>query len=300
MPYDALRMIVLACAAALVPAAVAAQAKPAHHHHHHQAAPAAKALFGAVATPDDGVPAKSIGYYSRGCLAGAVALPITGPHWQVMRLSRNRNWGHPDLVRMIERVATELPQDGGWDGILVGDMSQPRGGPMRTGHVSHQVGLDVDVWLTPWPGRVLTREQRETYPPVNVVAEDDNDINPKTWGPKDIALIKTFATDPEVVRVLANPAVKKALCREVHGDRSWLRKVRPWYGHRRHVHVRIRCPNGDEACRKQPPPPPGTGCGKELAWWFTKAARTPTHHKPRPPVTLADLPAACRAVLEAK
>ena len=38
---------------------------------------------------------RSIGYYTHGCLAGGVALPINGPTWQVMRLSRNRNWGHP-------------------------------------------------------------------------------------------------------------------------------------------------------------------------------------------------------------
>ena len=294
MPRFALRPTALACALALLPVSLAAEAKP------HHAVPA-KELFGAVKTPDRGDPAKVIGYYSRGCLAGAAALPMTGPHWQVMRLSRNRNWGHPNLVQMIERVATELPKQAGWDGILIGDMAQPRGGPMLTGHLSHQVGLDVDIWLTPWPGHVLSPEERETYEPVNVVAKDFNDINHETWGPKDIALIKLLAEQPEVERVLANPAIKKALCREVHGDRSWLRKVRPYWGHLRHVHVRIKCPRGDKACRSQSPPPPGSGCGKDLAWWFTKAARTPSEKpaKPRRGPTLADLPAACRRVLDA-
>ena len=89
------------------------------------------------------------------------ALPINGDTWQVMRLSRNRNWAHPDMVALVERLADKAHKDAGWPGILVGDMSQPRGGPMLTGHASHQVGLDADVWLTPMPDRRLSREERE-------------------------------------------------------------------------------------------------------------------------------------------
>ena len=87
------------------------------------------------------------------------ALPINGETWQVMRLSRNRNWAHPDLVALLERLAAKARKDAGWPGILVGDMSQPRGGPMLTGHASHQVGLDADIWLTPMPNRQLSRER---------------------------------------------------------------------------------------------------------------------------------------------
>src|SRR5690348_10124542 len=61
---------------------------------------AAKELFGRKPTPAP-LQAKAIGFYSRGCLAGATALPINGPSWQVMRLSRNRNWGHPELVKSL-------------------------------------------------------------------------------------------------------------------------------------------------------------------------------------------------------
>jgi penicillin-insensitive murein endopeptidase len=104
--------------------------------------------------------ARVIGFYSKGCLAGAKALPINGKTWQVMRLSRNRNWCHPSLVQFLERLADKGPKVG-WRGLLVGDLSQARGGPMLTGHSSHQIGLDADIWLTPMPLRELTRRERE-------------------------------------------------------------------------------------------------------------------------------------------
>src|SRR5687767_12902571 len=58
--------------------------------------PIAKALFGAATEPAP-LAARSIGGYAKGCLAGGMSLPINGPNWQVMRLSRNRNWGNPRL-----------------------------------------------------------------------------------------------------------------------------------------------------------------------------------------------------------
>ncbi len=124
--------------------------------------------------------------------AGGVALPINGPTWQVMRLSRNRNWGHPELVKLMEKLATKAPSIG-WSGFLVGDMAQPRGGPMITGHWSHQVGLDADVRLTPMPDRELSREERETMMSTNVVNDDWTDVNPKVWSEKYIALYKLVA-----------------------------------------------------------------------------------------------------------
>ena len=130
----------------------------------------AKELFGRKTKPDEAAP-QAIGFYAGGCLAGGVALPIDGPAWQVMRLSRNRNWGHPQLVDFLERLA-EKAKKVGWNGLLVGDMSQPRGGPMLTGHSSHQVGLDADIWFTPMPDHVQTREEREFTSAVQMVAED--------------------------------------------------------------------------------------------------------------------------------
>src|SRR6202048_3978549 len=120
----------------------------------------AKELFGRKILPAK-MPTRVIGFYAKGCIAGAEALPITGDTWQVMRLSRNRNWAHPEMVALLERLAAKVHEVAGWPGLLVGDMSQPRGGPMLTGHASHQVGLDADIWLTPMPARELTPLERE-------------------------------------------------------------------------------------------------------------------------------------------
>jgi penicillin-insensitive murein endopeptidase len=259
----------------------------------------ARELFGRKTTPAP-LQAHTIGFYSKGCLSGAVALPINGETWQVMRVSRNRNWGHPSLVEFLERLANQAPKTG-WRGLLVGDMSQPRGGPMRTGHASHQVGLDADIWLTPMPEREFSREEREEMMATVVVAENRKDVDPKVWTPAHVALIKAAAEDAHVARIFVNPAIKKALCREAGNDRAWLSKVQPWWGHDYHFHVRLECPSDDVDCKPQPPRPANDGCGKELEHWFTPAVLKTNvdagPSKPRAGPKMAELPAACRQVL---
>ena len=259
----------------------------------------AKELFGRAAAPDT-LAARAIGFYSRGCLAGAKALPVDGATWQVMRLSRNRNWAHPNLIAFLERFAAQVPHVSHWPGILVGDISQPRGGPMRTGHASHQIGLDADIWLTPMPGHKLSRAEREDMSAANMVAEDRLGVN-QNWTADHMAVIKAAASSPEVERIFVNPAIKKQMCAKAGPDRAWLHKVRPFYGHDYHFHVRIVCPAGDDACTDQDPVPAGDGCDSSLDYWFSDAVLHPkpptTPVPPRPPLTLAQLPAECRSVL---
>jgi penicillin-insensitive murein DD-endopeptidase len=261
----------------------------------------AKELFGRKTTPAN-LPTESIGFYAHGCLAGAKALPITGKTWQVMRLSRNRNWGHPNLINYLERLSERGTQVG-WSGLLVGDMSQPRGGPMLTGHASHQVGLDADVWLRPMPDHVLSREEREEMSATMMVADDRKEVDRKVWTPAHFNILKAAASDPLVERIFVNAAIKKDLCREAGSDRVWLQKIRPYWQHDYHFHVRISCPAGSPECKRQDPAPAGDGCGSELAWWFTDAVLHPKPEpeptKPPPYLKMADLPAACRQVLAA-
>ena len=268
----------------------------------------ARRLFGTQKTPANLKP-DAIGTYARGCMAGAEALPITGPTWQAMRLSRNRNWALPQTISLIEKLANYAKSNFGWNGLLVGDMAQPRGGPMLSGHASHQIGLDADVWFTPMPDRVLTTAERETFVPLEMV-KSHYEINPDNWSVERAKLLKTAASYPEVARIFVHPPIKVALCNWAanDADKSWLAKIRPMPNHTFHFHIRLNCPAGMKNCKNQwkPKPDDGTGCGKELAYWMGgKAWQKPKPnpnappYKPPPPLTLSGLPAECRAVVTA-
>jgi penicillin-insensitive murein endopeptidase len=259
----------------------------------------ARELFGAVHSPTAG-PTTSIGGFAKGCLSGAVQLPADGPHWEAMRLSRDRRWGTPELVNTIEALGQSAAQDG-WPGILVGDMGQPRGGPMPTGHASHQIGLDADIWLMPMPDRTLTPEQRESLSAISMLqpgTANARNVDPAKFTEGVRMLIYRAAMLPGVARIFVAPGIKKAMCAVTWRDRSFLNKLRPWYGHDDHFHVRLACPAGATQCVDQAPAPPGDGCGADLDWWFTDEPYKPV--TPSPPLTLADLPRACAAVLAAK
>jgi penicillin-insensitive murein endopeptidase len=263
----------------------------------------AKQLFARKLLPAAMSP-RPIGSYTGGCLAGAEQMPINGDTWQVMRLSRNRYWGYPDTIAMLKRLAANAHKDAGWPGILVGDIGQPRGGPALSGHASHQIGLDADIWLTPMPDHQLSREEREEMSATMMVREDRLDIDPKVFTPGHVLLLRDAAQEPAVQRIFVNAAIKKALCREAKGDRSWLAKVRPWYGHDYHFHIRMRCPPGASDCKGQSDQGGGEGCGKgDLAYWFKNSIIHPEPPKepptPRTGPTLAQLPAACKQVLNA-
>lgn len=251
-------------------------------------------VWGAVPGPSPGPP-RVVGSHTLGCIAGAVALPPEGPGWQVVRASRSRFWGHPALVGFVRDFAGRARARGFAD-LWIGDMAQPRGGPMRFGHASHQTGLDVDIWLDLSPKPAVPAAAREEIRVASLVLPDETGADPTRWTPRHAALIRLAAESPGVERVLVNHGIKRDLCR-LHAGEPWLRRVRPWYGHDSHMHVRLRCPPGAAECRDQPPPPPGDGCDASLAWWLTPEARRPAG--PRPPGPPPRLPAACAAVLAA-
>ncbi|QDY99457.1 penicillin-insensitive murein endopeptidase [Nitratireductor mangrovi] len=285
----------LAAILAVLGAAASASATPAHSEQ------LAKNLFGHKQLPAATAP-QSWGFYSKGCFSGGVAIAVDGPNWQAMRVSRNRRWGHPQMIRLIERLSREAAADG-WPGLLVGDISQPRGGPMLSGHASHQIGLDADIWLTPMPNRRLTATERENMSATSVLKGDSLYVDDRIWTPAHAALLKRAASYGAVERILVHPGIKKKLCDTVSGDRSWLRKIRPFWGHHYHFHIRIGCPDGSPGCKGQQRTAAGDGCDKSLAWWFTdepwRPAKGPAKPKARDIMTMASLPAACRQVLEA-
>lgn len=207
-------------------------------------------------------PAASIGGYAGGCLSGAVAVPRRGLGYETIRRWRNRFWAHPRLARFLDDFgaamrAAKLPD------LLIGDLSQPRGGRMKSGHRSHQIGLDADIWFE----RPAKRSKDKYFP--SLVRRASETINRAVFKPKHVQVLQMAAQRPEVARIFVNWVIKRELCATVQGDRAWLRKIRPWYGHDRHYHVRLHCPEDSAACRAQSPVPSEDDCGSET--WFSRA-----------------------------
>lgn len=249
-----------------------------------------------VGYPSAGPP-RVIGGVSNGCVGGADALPETGPGYVSIRRYRNRYYGHPDLLRFV----AELGQAGQARGdglIMIGDLSQPRGGRMPSSHRSHQNGLDVDVWFTladsPGAARSLMDQRSD---PQSMVRSGGLDVSP-AWGKAQADLIETAARHPMVDRIFVNAAIKQALCRTSGSkDRDWLRKIRPWWGHDAHFHVRLRCPPDSPHCESQSPLGGDAGCGEELAWWFSDEALNPSTRSRGGARSDPSPPAACNALL---
>lgn len=253
---------------------------------------AARRLFGTVTSAAEGE-AMVVGEYWKGCVSGGIQLPAAGHHWQVMRPSRNRNWGHPVLIAFLKSFARKAAEATGWPGILIGDMSQPRGGPMLTGHASHQLGIEADIWLRPMPSRPFNAEHVEEVFSTDLLRADGKDVDRTIYSERHLAMLRTAAREPEVARVFVNAAIKKALCRDAGTDRSWLGKIRPAAGHSYHFHIRLACPAGQAGCIDQAPPADGDGC-KELDYWFRDAVIHAKPGKGSRSLPLTAMPKLCR------
>jgi penicillin-insensitive murein endopeptidase len=228
-----------------------------------------------------------------GCIAGAVSLPPEGPGFQTIHLDRSAFWGAPQTIANLQQFGREA-RDAGLPTLLIEDISRARGGPLPGGHVSHQIGLDADIGLDMRPRPPLTAAQRNVFELASLVRADGRGINPIVWSPRVTGLLRLAAELPDVDRVLVNAAIKQQLCQEVTGDRSWLRFIRPWYGHAAHMHIRFRCPADQADCARTAPPPPGDGCDATLQWWFDQLDAP---SKPSAPFKPPPAPPACRAIL---
>ncbi len=244
-----------------------------------------------ITHPITGTP-QSIGAFSNGCIVGAHELPLQSDTYQVMRTDQRRYFGHPDLILFIQRLGNQV-HNLGMGTVLIGDMGMPAGGRFNGGHASHQSGLDVDIFLqlpqSRWTSAQLLKPQA-----LDLVSRSGKNVVPALWKPEISSMIKLAAKDNDVTRIFVNPAIKQQLCLDAGTDRDWLRKVRPWFQHRAHMHVRLRCPADSLECEDQAPPPPGDGCGAELQSWFEPAKPSTTPEKSTPP----PLPPSCQALLD--
>jgi len=248
------------------------------------------------------MPTRVIGFYAKGCIAGADALPINGETWQVMRFVAQSQLGAPAMVALLKRLADKAHKEAGWPGILVGDMSQPRGGPMITGHAQPSSGPRSDIWLTPMPNRQLSRDEREKCR-VMMVRADRLDVDPSVWTPNHLTVIRAAAREPSVQRIFVNAAIRKRCAAKPGATAAGSPRCARCTATTNHFHIRIKCP------RQRRMRGPAGAIGKRgLQGWRSRllvqgfgnppqAAKSAL--KPRPPMTLAQLPAACRQVLAA-
>ena len=253
---------------------------------------AALLVLGAAAHAE---PPRIVGGPGPGCIAGAVPLQAEGPGFQTIRTTRSFFWGHPDTIAALQTLAARA-RAAGIGTLYMNDISKPRGGPFPGIHASHMTGLDADVWLDVRPKPPLTPAQRDAVEVETLVRPDGRGVEPALWSPLHATLIRLAATLPGVDRVLVNAAIKRQLCQTVTGDRTWLARVRPWYGHAAHMHMHFRCPPNQPECADQPPPPQGEACDASLQWWFDQLDAPKPTGPVRPPKPVV-LPAACAAIM---
>jgi penicillin-insensitive murein DD-endopeptidase len=281
-----------------------------------QAEDLANQLFGAKLTPSNQDP-MPIGSYAKGCAAGLVELPESGPTWQAMRLSRHRNFGQPVMIDFLKELSATARDIGFGQGLYIGDISQPRGGPMTSGHASHQIGLDADIWMLPPRSLSLSEAEREEISSIPVRSADQRSVT-ENWTKVHRALLKAAASDPRVDRIFVAAAVKIEMCKTAKAkDKKWLQKIRPVAGHDTHFHVRLKCPKGARLCETQTPTVAelsknGDGCDETLMWWVTDYLDPPKSDGKKPKeddaprkkgsreFTMADLPNQCQGVLDAE
>ncbi|MDH2925524.1 penicillin-insensitive murein endopeptidase [Nicoletella semolina] len=245
-----------------------------------------------IKTPISGK-TQSIGGYSNGCIIGAEALTLKGEGYQVIRSIKNRYYGHPELLDYLKQLGKKA-KSANIPPILIGDMGMPAGGRFSSGHASHQTGLDADIWL-----RFGPMDDKTAHNPAGLatimVNRATNVVDETRWTANHTTLLKLAASDHRVDRIFVNPAIKVKLCQSAGSDRHWLRKIRPWYGHDSHFHVRLGCPVGALNCENQSPAPQGDGCGEELSAWFKPSK--PSASKPK---ALPQPPQLCQMLLSSQ
>lgn len=225
--------------------------------------------------------AEVIGSYSNGCLARPAVLKSESPYYQIARSYRERFYGHESLIAFLERYSKKM-HGLGIDSVLIGDLSKNGGGRIPGTHASHQNGLDVDI---PFQTRRIPRKDLKNGNAEVLVGKDVKKVNAQ-FNKKYYLMIMTAARDPEVERIFVAPAIKLAVLDMAdESDLKALSKIRPWYGHTEHMHVRLACPKDSPDCERQPRPPVLSfeQARKEAnSWFLPPPPKKPGEHKKKP------------------
>lgn len=227
------------------------------------------ALVAPRANPTPGK-SEAIGHYSKGCLVGAKTFKGDERGLILSQTRRGRFWAHSELIDVLTELG-EFSYRTLKKNVVVGDLSLSRGGPTVGGHNSHQNGLDVDIWFHLFKGKGKDFEFWQTE-------EMRSALKDKSFGRDQLMMLAFLAQDKRVERIFVHPVIKKRICEQSSEFRKpsfsseQLRKIRPWYGHDDHLHLRLKCPEDNKKCEVQNEPPPGDGCD-QLDWWFSDEAK---------------------------
>ena len=245
---------------------------------------------------------EAVGGYSNGCQLGAQELPEHGEGYRDIRRSRNRFYAQPQTIEFVQYIGRNLAMKYDEE-ILIGDLSQPAGGLMSYAHVSHQNGLDVDIYFATTKKDTQPSSMYEN--PGNEARYELGDraagaIHEGRFRPIFKDALHLAAIHPKTTRIFINPVIKLHLC-QTEADTSWLRKLRPWGGHNSHFHVRLKCEG--ELCGNQEPVPPGDGCDADLEKWVRDQSDAILNPKPRKkprttPRKRKPMPEICQNILE--
>lgn len=230
-----------------------------------------------------------VGNYNNGCIFNSHSLQISTEHYQVAHPKKMRYFGDESMIRFIERYSRTVHKNG-IGSVLVGDVSTKYGGRLNTGHASHQNGLDVDIEF--YLDRINSRDLDK--PHANILVNKGKQTTNSLFNRKYYDLIMLAAKDPLVERIFVSPAIKVKMC-DMTRDESmhkYLHKIRPWFGHTEHFHVRLKCPSHAYDCERQDPIPEMFTIAEEkedaLSWFLpppeNSVAAAPKKTKPALPM----------------
>lgn len=222
-----------------------------------------------IVTPRGRYDSEPVGNYSSGCLVNGIQVNGDSPFYQLYHPQNQRHYADISMISFLERYSRKVRQ-AGIDSVLVGDISSRYGGPFNKGHASHQIGLDVDIEFN---HRRLPQSRLTTKGNAQVLVNPGAQTVNSNFNRKYYDMLMIAARDPEVERIFVSPAIKVAVCDMTKDEREqpFLRKIRPWYGHTEHFHIRLRCPDHAHSCVRQDPPEPKFSIAQEreeaMSWF---------------------------------
>lgn len=193
----------------------------------------------------------SVGTPSHGWQLRSKKLQST-PQLTIKDGSEETTYGHPALVLMLQRTASQMVRNVDSAPLLVGDLSTEYGGPLY-GHKSHQSGRDADVGFFALDAQGNTKRlEHFVHYDAGGFAKDGSGLRfddyrnwmmVLTWMKDERADIRfVFVAQHLRQRLLAFARSRPAFAKYSDAAARFLLQPRNADPHDDHFHVRIGCP----------------------------------------------------------